>query len=93
MSPIHKIFADMTNEQLFNALEEIKETERTGIIGYIVRDYAIKMREITGSHSILDLSATQWLLWREAASRWQNRVEGWMDDTQNTPVYFRKDND
>ena len=73
MSPIHKIFEDLTSEQLLRAIEEINESEQTGIIGDLVRGYANQMREITGSHSVLDLTSAQWLIWREGARRWATR--------------------
>lgn len=93
MNPIQQLFADMTDEELYQAIQEINDSEQTGIIGDIVRGYANKTREITGAHYVLDLSSTQWLIWREGARRWSLHIEGWLESNDDQPevsrIFFR----
>ena len=67
---IKLLFESMTDDELIDAINEIKESEYTGIIGNIVRKYAQLITEITGDYSSLDLYFTQINLLKEAAYRW-----------------------
>jgi hypothetical protein len=72
MNNVQQLFADMTDEQLFKAIEEINEHEQTGGFGDIVRDYSVRIQKITGINNPvgMDLINAQLGIWREGARRW-----------------------
>ena len=53
-------------------IEEIRESEKTGYIGDLVREYARKTGEITGGLSTTDFYMVQINLFKEASFRWLN---------------------
>jgi hypothetical protein len=75
MNNVQQLFADMTDEQLFKAIEEINEHEQTGGFGDIVRDYSVRIQKITGINNPvgMDLINAQLGIWREGALRWSTQ--------------------
>ena len=60
----------MSDDELKEALDEIRKSEETGIIGDVVRHWARKSGEITGGFTTTDFYMTQVNILREAAFRW-----------------------
>ena len=95
MNNVQQLFADMTDEQLFKAIEEINEHEQTGGFGDIVRDYSVRIQKITGINNPvgMDLINAQLGIWREGALRWSLHIEGWLESTDDQPevsrIFFR----
>lgn len=74
MNPIVKLFNDICDEELHQAIKDIKSAQKTGIYEHdsVVRKYAEKVREITGRITSLDLLGAEISLLREAANRWDD---------------------
>lgn|SRR5574343_101775 len=70
MNKIKELFQSMTDAELREAVEEIKESEKTGFIGDVVRGWAKKSGEITGGFTTTDFFMTQMNILKEAAFRW-----------------------
>lgn len=71
MNQVTKIFADLTDDQLREAVNEIREDEPLGIIrnGGYVRELSRQYGVITGESSTIHITMTQISIWREAAYR------------------------
>ena len=67
---IKEIFDNISDADLILSILEIKESEETGFIGPMVRDYAVRVKEITGEGSSMDLYHTTINLLKQAAYRW-----------------------
>ena len=71
MNEITKLFSDLTDDQLRDAVNEIREDEPRGIIrtdGY-VRDLTRQWGEITGESGVIHLTMVQVSILKEAAFR------------------------
>ena len=70
MNPIKKMFEDMSDGDLFKGIEEIRESEETGIIPEgIVRECATKLKDYTNGTS-MDLNHVINGILKESAYRW-----------------------
>jgi hypothetical protein len=75
MNEVTKLFSDLTDDQVREAVNQIREDEPTGIIrmdGY-VRDLSTKCGEITGQSAFTHLTMVHMSIFREAAYRFSNR--------------------
>lgn len=70
MNAIKQLYSSMTDDQLREALEEIRQSEATGLVGEIVRHWAKKSGDLTGGFTATDFFMTQINIMREAAYRW-----------------------
>lgn len=72
MNPIKKLFEEITDSELREAILEIKESNDTGFIkvGGYIRKYAKLTAEITGGFSTTDFYMTTVNLLQQAAFRW-----------------------
>lgn len=72
MNPIKKMFDDISDAELCDAISEIKESETNGIIKKdgIVRKYSKLSGEITGGATTTDFYMVQINLLKQAAYRW-----------------------
>lgn len=72
MNPIIKLFEDISDEDLREAILELKESDKTGFIkeGGYVRKYAKLTGDITGSATTTDFFMTTVNLLKQAAFRW-----------------------
>lgn len=75
MNAITKLFEDLTDNQLIEAVSQIQEDEPKGIIrsGGYVRELTRKFSEITGENNTIHLTMVQMSIFREAAIRFSNR--------------------
>ena len=76
MNKIAEIFDFMSDEELKNAILEIKESEKEGIIKEegLIRKYAKLVSSITGNPISVDLFLSQTMLLKQAAFRWANNL-------------------
>jgi hypothetical protein len=68
---VTKLFSDLTDDQLREAVNQIREDEKEGIVrsdGY-VRQLSKKVGEITGQSNTIHLTMVQFSIFREAAFR------------------------
>lgn len=74
---IAEIFDFMSDEELKNAILEIKESEKEGIIkeNGLVRKYAKFVSELTSNTVSIDLFLSQTMLIKQAAFRWANNLQ------------------
>jgi hypothetical protein len=74
MNPISKIFSELTDVEVKEALTEIFEDEKDGIIrmGGYVRRLTNEVIKITNNPVAVDLFLTQTNLFREGAKRYVN---------------------
>ena len=72
MNELNKIFNDISDEDLKQAVIEIKESDSTGFIkdGGYVRKYAKMSGDITGGFTTTDFYMTTINLLKQAAFRW-----------------------
>lgn len=72
MNEVIKLFSEISDEELKNAIQEIKDGEKDGIIigNGIVRKYAELTRDITGQDTSSNLFSTQINLLKQASFRW-----------------------
>jgi hypothetical protein len=78
MNEITKLFSNLTDDQLRDAVNEIREDEPKGIIrmnGY-VRDLTRQWGEITGESGVIHLTMVQVSILKEAAFRFSNGWDG-----------------
>lgn len=70
-NPINKLFESLTDDELRDAINQIREDEPLGIIRIEgkVRDLTRKVNEITGDCHTMHLTMVQMSLFREAAYR------------------------
>lgn len=59
MNEIKKFYSSITDEDLKKVIIEMKESDKTGYIGDIVRGYAIEISKITGNNTSTELFQTQ----------------------------------
>jgi hypothetical protein len=69
---ITELFKSISDNDLKLVMQEMKDSESTGYIGDLVRDYARKTVLITGNDVSTDLYMVQINLFKEAAFRWLN---------------------
>lgn len=69
---ITELFKSISDSDLKLVMQEMKESESTGYIGDLVREYAKKTVLITGNSVSTDLYMVQINLFKEAAFRWLN---------------------
>jgi len=67
-----ELFKSISDYDLKLVIQELKESETTGFIGDLVRDYARKTVLITGNDVSTDLYMVQINLFKEAGFRWSN---------------------
>lgn len=69
MNPIKELYANLTNEELELAMEELLDSEETGVIvnDGMVREIDRRVSQLTGT---LDIHSTQINVYRECAIRW-----------------------
>ena len=72
MNKVVELFKSISDADLKLVIEEIRESEKTGYIGDLVREYARKTGEITGGLSTTDFYMVQINLFKEASFRWLN---------------------
>lgn len=70
MNKIRELFSSMNDDELVNAIAEIKQSEETGLVGDIVREMSRRTGEITGGFTATDFLMTQINILKEAAYRW-----------------------
>lgn len=70
MNKVKELFESMTDNELKAAIEELKQSEDTGFVGDIIREWARKYSEITGGFTTTDFFMTQVNILKEAAFRW-----------------------
>lgn len=70
MNKLHELFNNISDSELKEAIQEIKNSEKTGHVGDIVRNYARLSGEITGGFTTTDFFMTQVNLLKQAAFRW-----------------------
>lgn len=70
MNKIKELFKSMTDDELKSAVEELKRSEDTGLVGDTIREWARKSGEITGGFTTTDFFMTQVNILKEAAFRW-----------------------
>lgn len=75
MNKIKELFSSMSDSELKEAIEELRESEKTGLIGDVVREYARRTGEITGGSTTTDFYMTQVNILKEAAFRWTPKSE------------------
>jgi len=71
MNRITKIFSDLSDEELIQAVSEIKEDEVSGIVrsGGMVRKLIIEWNNITGENNTIHMTGVHVGIFREAAFR------------------------
>lgn len=71
MNQVTKLFTDLTDDQLREAVNQIREDEPLGIIreGGYVRQLSRQYGVITGESSTMHLTMVQYAIFREAAYR------------------------
>lgn len=71
MNTVTKIFSDLTNEQLIEAISEIREDEALGLIreGGYVKKISRQVSELTDTPMTTQLFLTQSSLFRESSYR------------------------
>jgi hypothetical protein len=69
---ITELFKSISDSDLKLVMQEMKESESTGYIGDLVREYVGKTVLITGNNVSTDLYMVQINLFKEAAFRWLN---------------------
>lgn len=70
MNPIKELYANLSNEELESAMDELMESDETGIIpDGTVRDIARRVGTIMDTKS-LDIFAVQIAIYKECATRW-----------------------
>ena len=73
MNAITQLFKDISDDELAQAVSEIREDSASGIIcDGVVRKYTKLIKEITGLDNNMDLFFSEINLLREAAYRWVN---------------------
>jgi hypothetical protein len=70
MNKVKELFASMSDDELKAAVQELKQSEKTGLVGDIIREWAKKSGEITGGFTTTDFFMTQINILKEAAFRW-----------------------
>lgn len=70
MTEIKEIFSSLSDQELRDAINEIKESDKTGLIGPIVRELALKVSQITNTSVSSELFGAQILVLKEGAYRW-----------------------
>lgn len=70
MNKMKELFNSMTDAELKSAIEELKQSEHTGMVGETIREWARKSGEITGGLTTIEFFITQVNILREAAFRW-----------------------
>ena len=70
MNKVKELFASMSDDELKAAVQELKQSEETGLVGDVIREWAKKSGEITGGFTTTDFSMTQINILKEAAFRW-----------------------
>ena len=71
MTPIKKLFTDISDDDLLTGIREIKELVSTGVLcDGIVREYVRKLNEITNNMSGTDIDMATNNFIYEAAFRW-----------------------
>lgn len=70
MNKIKEMFSKMTDSELKKAIDELRESEDSGLIGDTIREWARKSGEITGGFTNTDFFMTQVNILKEAAFRW-----------------------
>jgi len=70
MNKVKELFASMTDAELKTAIEELKQSETTGLVGDIIREWARKSGQITGGFTTTEFFMTQVNILKEAAFRW-----------------------
>lgn len=80
MNPIVELFSKISDEELHQAIKDIKSAQDTGIYSEdsIVRKCAHKVREITNQVTSLDLLSSEISLLREAANRWDSEDKSYL---------------
>jgi len=76
-TPIQLIYSNLSDNEIIQAVNEIKEDEPQGIIriGGMVRKLAESISELTGESLSTHLTMAQINLWREAANRFTKKVD------------------
>lgn len=71
MNQVTKLFTDLTDDQLREAVNQIREDEPLGIIreGGYVRELSRQWGVLTGESSSIHLTMVQYSIFREAAYR------------------------
>jgi hypothetical protein len=71
-NPITELFINISDEELRDAIQEIMESDKTGIIkeNGVVRKYGKLTGELTGGFTTTDFYMVQINLLKEAAFRW-----------------------
>lgn len=71
MNQVTKLFTDLTDDQLREAVNQIREDEPLGIIreGGYVRELSRQWGVLTGESSAIHLTMVQYSIFREAAYR------------------------
>lgn len=72
MNKLKQLFSSMTDDELRDAIEELRKSEETGLVGDVVRYWASKSGEITGGFTTTDFFMTQVNILKEAAFRFCN---------------------
>lgn len=70
MNKIKELYSSMSDEDLRVAIEEMRQSEETGLVGETVRKFAKLSGEITGGLTTTDFFMTQINILKEAAFRW-----------------------
>ena len=72
MNPILKIFTDLTDKELYNAVNDIDQAEKTGAYNNdsIIRNLARSVSEINQQDISMNLFIAQVSVLREVSKRW-----------------------
>lgn len=76
MNPILQIFTQLTNDELYSAINDIDKAEQSGAYedDSIIRNLAIKVAEINQQDVSINLFITQVSVLREVSKRWQRQI-------------------
>lgn len=75
MNPILQIFTQLTDEELYSAINDIDKAEKSGAYedDSIIRNLATKVAEINQQDVSMNLFITQVSVLREVSKRWQKQ--------------------
>ncbi len=74
MNKIKQFFSDISDSELVELIEELKESDENGFIGDKVRELARKMSVLTNSLTTTDFLMVQLGIMKEASFRWVNKL-------------------
>lgn len=77
LNEVTKVFSDMSDEELAQVIQEMKEDEQQGIVRTegIVRDKCKKVHEIIGGNVFEHMTMIQFLILKEAAYRFTPTID------------------